>query len=131
MPSIKDARRTQSDDSPEQRMLETLRSGLRSRDAALLASLYHKGVEFRIVNRNNPPSRPLVLNGRDAVRRMLEDLCAREMTHEVIRSVAGADSIAYGIECRYPDGCQVIGLNLATVKDGLIVSEISVDCWDE
>ena len=66
-----------------------------------------------------------------AVQEMFADLCSREMTHEVVNAVAGANAIAYVIRCRYPDGCNVIGLYNATLRDGRIVSEISVDCWDE
>jgi hypothetical protein len=131
MASAKDVQRARPGVSPEQAILDALRSGYRARDPAAIASLYHDDVEYRAVNRNNPPSKPLVMRGREAVRRLLDDLCAREMTHEVVRSVAGAGSIAYSIECRYPDGCLVVGAYLATVKDGRIVSELSVDCWDE
>jgi hypothetical protein len=62
---------------------------------------------------------------------MFADMCAREMTHRLTRTMAGDGSIAYSIFCQYPDGCQVVGLNMATLLDGRIASEISVDCWDE
>ena len=117
--------------SPEEALLETIRAGYRGRDAAKVMSTYADNVECTIVNRNNPPSKPMVLRGRDAVKRMVEDLCAREMTHEISRVVVGRGSIAYRGECRYPDGCNVVGIYMATVADGRIVSEFSVDCWDE
>jgi hypothetical protein len=53
------------------------------------------------------------------------------MTHEIVRMVSGPGSLAYRVNCRDPDGCNVVGVYLATVKDGRIVSEFSVDCWDE
>jgi hypothetical protein len=131
MASSKDVPSSRPGVSPEHALVEALRSGYRSRDPALIAGLYHADVEYRVINRNNPPSKPLVVRGREAVRRMLDDLCNREMTHEVVRSVVGAGSIAYSLECRYPDGCLVVGAYLATVKDGRIASEMSIDCWDE
>jgi hypothetical protein len=112
-------------------VLEAIRSGYERRDAKLLASVYAEDAQYTIVNRNNPPSRPLVLRGRDAVRRMFEDLCAREMTHRIERRVIGADSIAFSNHCQYPDGCKVVALNIATLRDGRIAAELSADCWDE
>jgi hypothetical protein len=117
--------------SLEDALIETIRAGYRARDAAKVMSAYADNVECTIVNRNNPPSKPMVLRGRDAVKRMVEDLCAREMTHEISRIVVGRGSIAYRIECRYPDGCNVVGIYMATVVEGRIASEFSVDCWDE
>jgi ketosteroid isomerase-like protein len=117
--------------SPEESALEALRAGYRERDAAKVLSVYADDVEATIVNRNNPPSRPLVLRGRAALRKMVEDICSREMTHGISATIAADGSLAYRVECRYPDGCNVTGLYMATVKDGLIVREFSIDCWDE
>lgn len=119
------------DRSAEEALLETIRSGYRERDVAKVLSAYAEDIESTIVNRNNPPSRPLVLRGRPALRRMVEDICSREMTHGVRDMIVGDGSLAYRVECRYPDGCNVVGLYMATVKDRLIVREFSVDCWDE
>ncbi len=131
MATAKDLKGPRADPSPEAAVLAAIRTGFHQRDAALLASLYDDDVEYTIINRNTPPSKPLVLRGRKAVQDMFAELCAREMTHEVVNAVAGTNAIAYGVRCRYPDGCNVIGLYNATLKDGRIVSEISVDCWDE
>jgi ketosteroid isomerase-like protein len=129
--STKDLSRARASGSAEEAVLEALRSGFRDRDAARVASVYADDVVSTIVNRNNPPSRPLVLRGRDAVTRMVEDLCSREMTHQISRVVVGDGSLAYRVECRYPDGCNVVGMYMATVEGGRIVKEFSVDCWDE
>jgi hypothetical protein len=127
----RDLKQPRTGASPEEELLETIRAGYRSRDARKVLSAYADDVECTIVNRNNPPSKPLMLRGRDALKRMVDDLCSREMTHEISRVVVGRGAIAYRIECRYPDGCNVVGLYMAEVKDGRIVSEFSVDCWDE
>ena len=129
--STKDLTRARARLSPEEAALEAIRSGYRERDVAKVMSAYAKDVESTIVNRNNPPSRPLVLRGHAALRRMVEDICSREMTHGMHGAVAADGTIAYRVDCRYPDGCNVVGLYMATVKDGLIVREFSVDCWDE
>jgi ketosteroid isomerase-like protein len=129
--SAKTVDRARASGSPEETALEALRAGYRARDAAKVLGVYAEDVEATIVNRNNPPSRPLVLRGRAALGRMVEDICSREMTHTINETIAGGGSLAYRVECRYPDGCKVIGLYMATLKDGLIVREFSIDCWDE
>ena len=121
----------QAGGSPEEAVLAAIREGLHKRDPAMLGGVYADDVEYTIINRNNPPSKRLVLRGRKAVQEMFAELCAREMSHKVMNPVAGANAIAYSIHCSYPDGCNVVGLYNATLRDGRIVSEISVDCWDE
>jgi hypothetical protein len=115
----------------EAMLLEAIRAGYRDRDVAKVMSAYAEHAECTIVNRNNPPSRPLLLRGHAALRGMIADICSREMTHGIRDSVVGEGALAYRIECTYPDGCNVVGLYMATVKDGLIVREFSIDCWDE
>lgn len=117
--------------SAEDTVLEALRTGYRNRDPAQVLSAYAENVECTIVNRNNPPSRPLVLRGRAELKRMVDDICSREMTHQIVRTLVAKGSLAYRVECRYPDGCNVVGLYMANVEGGRIVSEFSVDCWDE
>ena len=101
--------------APTQAVLEAIRSGYRNRDVAKVMSAYAEDVEATIVNRNNPPSRPLVLRGRPALHRMIEDICSREMTHAIGGVVVGDGALCYRVECRYPDGCNVVGLYMATV----------------
>ena len=131
MDSNKDRQHSPSGNIEERAVLDAIRKGYQGRDAEQLASLYAEDVEFIICNRNNPPAKRLVLRGREAVRRMFGDMCAREMTHEIRNTTVGEGSIAFSAHCQYPDGCQVVGINIATLKNGRIVSEISVDCWDE
>ena len=129
--TAKDAKRGTSTASSPEALIEMLREGYRSRDPALVASAYAENVESTIVNRNNPPSRPMVLRGRAAVEEMIRDICSREMTHDITQASIGEGSMAYRVECRYPDGCRVEAIYLSTLSGGRIVSEFSIDCWDE
>jgi ketosteroid isomerase-like protein len=122
---------THPDATAAQAVMDALCAGFRLRDAGRLAALYREDVEFVVVNRNNPPSKRLVIHGREGVRRLFEDMCSREMTHDVSRMIVSPGSIAFATTCNYPDGCCVMGISLATVVDGLISREFSVDCWDE
>jgi len=110
---------------------ETLKRGLEGRDAQLAASVYADDVEFLIVNRNYPPSNPLLRKGRAAVLAMYRDICSREMMHKVTSIVVGPEGFAIRESCQYPDGGRVLGHMIAEMRDGKIVRQFNVDCWDE
>jgi hypothetical protein len=110
---------------------ETLKRGLIARDADLAGSVYADDVELVIVNRNYPPSQPLVRRGRAAALDLWKDICAREMTHSVTVTVVGENSFAIRESCMYADGGRVVGHVIAELRDGRIVRHFSVDCWDE
>src|SRR5471030_2596910 len=103
--SAKKLKRLQLTGAEEEAVLEAIRSGYKDRDAALLTSVYDDNAEYTIVNRNNPPAKRLVLRGREAIRRMFEDMCSREMTHQFANTMVGEGAIAYSTLCQYPDGC--------------------------
>ena len=92
---------------------------------------YAEDVEFIIVNRNYPPSNPLLRKGRAAVLAMYQDLCSREMMHKVTSIVVGPEGFAIRESCQYPDGARVLGHVIAEMRDGKIVRQFNVDCWDE
>ena len=96
-----------------------------------MAAAYADDAECTIVNRNNPPSHPLVIRGRAALLELLRDVCSREMTHDIVDAVVGEETLSYRVDCRYPDGCRVFAIYLSTLRGGRIVREFSIDCWDE
>jgi ketosteroid isomerase-like protein len=110
---------------------EAWQRGTDRRDPDLLANLYTQDCEHVIINRNSPPSRPTVLKGRDAMRKMFADVFAREMTHCLENVVIGEDRMAFHKSCQYPDGTRVVLLTIAELRDGKIFRETAVDCWDE
>ncbi len=110
---------------------ETLKCALLGRDAELAGTVYADDVELVIVNRNYPPSKPLVLHGREAALDLWRDLCGREMTHSVTATVVGDGGFAIRESCSYADGARIVAHLIAELRDGLIVRHLSVDCWDE
>ena len=124
-------KRAEPPHSTEQQVFDALCAGYRRREPRRIVDLYADDAEVTIINRNNPPSKRLILRGREALQRMYEDLCAREMTHRLECAAVTAGMIAYSVHCHYPDGCDVIGMNHATVVDGRIVRELNLSCWDE
>jgi hypothetical protein len=127
----RELRRDTEAGSTPQRLLDEIREGYRARDAARIAAAYADDAECTIVNRNNPPSHPMVIRGRAELLDMLRDICSREMTHEIVEFGVAASTLSYRVECRYPDGCKVVGIYHSTVRDGRIAREYSIDCWDE
>ena len=68
-----------------------LRRGIEERDAATLLGLYAEDAELQVVDRNDQPSHPKIIRGRDAIGEYFADVCGRDMTHKVERLVVGDD----------------------------------------
>ena len=107
-----------------------LRRGFAQHDAGALASLYAPDAVVEIADANNPPSRPSRLEGRDAIRTQLEDVLARDMTHELDIVAVGDGAVGYSLRCAYPDGTRVLCVSTAQLRDGKIVREVGVQAWD-
>jgi hypothetical protein len=110
---------------------ETLKRAIITRDADLAASVYAQDAELVVINRNYPPSRPLILRGYPAALDLWRDICGKEMTHSITATVIGQDGFAIRESCAYADGGRVVGHVIAELRNGLIVRHLSVDCWDE
>jgi ketosteroid isomerase-like protein len=110
---------------------ETLARALEERNAELAASLYADDAEFIVINRNFPPSNPLVCKGLAAILEFYDDIFSREMSHKMTRKVIGENSIAMSEACLYPDGCRVVSHGMADLQDSKIRRQVNVDCWDE
>ena len=110
---------------------EDLRRGIEQRDADLLASLYAPDAELRIVDRNNPPSSPLELRGKEEITEYLHDVFCREMEHHVENEIVGEGRIAFNVACGYPDGTRVFSAESYDLSGGKIVRQVKVQAWDE
>jgi hypothetical protein len=104
---------------------------IEGRDPTLLISLYREDCEHVLINRNAPPSRPVVLRGRAAVAAMWEEDCGRDMTHRVESIITTGDRLAFYMTCQYPDGTRVASMGSAELADGGILRETTIECWDE
>jgi ketosteroid isomerase-like protein len=108
-----------------------LKRAIESRDAAAQVAMYAPDAEVIVVDKEHTPSNPQVLKGIDAIRGLIQDVCARDMTHEVTRTISGPDGVAYTLRCRYPDGTRVYCATLLEVRDGRIVRQEGAQAWDE
>jgi hypothetical protein len=108
-----------------------IKQAIESRDGGLLTSLYAEKATLRIIDRNNPPSRPREIKGRAAIGTFWDDICSRAMTHEVAFSAAEDDRLAFSQACTYPDGAKVFCLAMIELKGGEIEHQTVVQAWDE
>jgi len=110
---------------------EALRRSIEQRDLEALVDLYADDAEYQRIDRNSPPSSPMVVRGKEAIAEYWRDVLGREMTHRVQDEVVGEERIAFSDACQYPDGMRVLGAENLEVRAGEIVRHVSVQAWDE
>lgn len=110
--------------------VEALARAIESRDAAGQLAAYSPEAELVLIDSDNPPSRPRIVHGTDALNTYLQDVCDRDMAHEVRAVVADDERIAFEVACRYPDGTRVLCLCIADVSGGRITRQHQVQAWD-
>lgn len=110
---------------------EVLRRAYEERDAELATSLYADDAEVRVIDRNNPPSSPFELHGKEEIGDYLRDAVSRDIKHHIENEVIGEDRVAFNVACEYPDGNRVFCAGILEVRDGKIVRDVSVQAWDE
>ena len=108
-----------------------IKAAIETRDGRALAGFYADHAVAKIVDRNNPPSRPREIKGRAAIAAFWDDICSRAMTHRVDVSIAEADRLAFTQACAYPDGAKVLCIAIVRLEDGLIAEQTIVQAWDE
>ena len=59
---------------------ESLRRAMEQGDADRLLALYHDDAEMQIVDRSQPPSTPMRLQGKPAIEQFWRDVCSRDMS---------------------------------------------------
>ena len=108
-----------------------IKQAIERRDGRTLASFYADDAMLRVIDRNNPPSRPREIKGKSAIDTFWDDICSRAMIHKVDASVAEGDRIAFTQVCTYPDGAKVLCLAMLDLKGGKIAQQTVVQAWDE
>jgi ketosteroid isomerase-like protein len=108
-----------------------LKQAIEARDGRRLASFYSDDALLRIVDRNNPPSKPRDVRGRTAIGVFWEDICSRAMTHHVDTGIAEDNRIAFTQACAYPDGMKVFCIAICDLTGGKIAHQTVVQAWDE
>ena len=110
--------------------LADLKRAIEGRDAKTLAGFYADDALLRIIDRDNPPSRPRELRGRPAIAAYYDDVCGRAMTHRIESGVANGEALAFTQACSYPDGTKVFCSAMLDIANGKIVRQTAVQAWD-
>ena len=108
-----------------------LKQALETSKADMLLDLYADDARMVIVDRDRPPSAPLVVDGKAKISEFWRDVCARDMTHKVTHAAVGGDRVSFVEECLYPDGCRVMSAMTLGLRDGRIVDHLTIQAWDE
>jgi hypothetical protein len=111
--------------------LATFCTAAESRDVETQLSMYAPDAVVTIADRVNQPGAPQVLHGRGEITRWLQDICARDMTHQVQHRVADPTGAAFSEACRYPDGTNVLCATVLRLSAGQIAEQTVVQAWDE
>jgi ketosteroid isomerase-like protein len=111
--------------------LEALRRAHEEHDLKLMVDLYAEDAVLRRIDRNNPPSSPVELRGKEQIADYWRDIFERNITHRVEDAAAGEDRVAFNVACEYADGTKVLAAENLEVRDGKIVRKVSVQAWDE
>ena len=124
--------KTKSKSSPRPKPVTVagLKRAIEGRKASALAGLYAEDAIVKVIDRDNPPSKPRSLKGRSAIAAYFDDLCGRDMTHEVEAGVAMGNRLAFTQSCAYPDGTKVFCSTMIDLKGGKIVGQVVVQAWD-
>jgi hypothetical protein len=108
-----------------------LKQAIEGRDGRMLSGFYADDALVRVIDRNNPPSRPRDIRGRAAIAAFWDDICSRAMTHKVDTTVSEGDRMVFTQDCAYPDGTRVFCIAALELRDGLIARQTVVQAWDE
>lgn len=107
-----------------------LKRAIEGRKASAFAGFYRDDAVLRVIDRDNPPSQPRDLHGRDAIASYFADVCGRDMTHKVEGGVAAGNRLAFSQSCAYPDGTKVFCSAMVELKGGKIARQTVVQAWD-
>ena len=70
-------------------------NAIENRDGRQLANMYADDAVLRVVDRDNPPSKPREIRGKAAITAYWDDVCGRTMTHKVEEAVAAGDRLPF------------------------------------
>ena len=94
-------------------------------------SLYTDDAWVRIVDRNNTPSSPRELHGKEEIDEYLRDVFSRDMTHQLEREITSKDRAAFNVACQYPDGVRVLAAESMELREGKVAEQVELVAWDE
>jgi hypothetical protein len=108
-----------------------IKEAMETRDGHALAGFYAENAVLSIIDKHNPPSKPRELVGKAAISAFWNDVCSREMDHNIDATVADGNRIALTETCAYPDGTRVFCAAMIDIAGRHIVRQTMIQAWDE
>jgi hypothetical protein len=110
--------------------IAALKRAIEGRKGAAFAGFYADDAVVQFIDRDNPPSKPHSIQGKDAIVSYFADVCGRDMTHKIEAGVATGNRLAFTQSCAYPDGTKVFCSAMVDLKGGKIARQVIVQAWD-
>jgi ketosteroid isomerase-like protein len=107
-----------------------LKRAVEGRKADALSAMYADDAVMHVIDRDNPPSKPRKLEGRQQIAAFHADVCGRDMTHRIESGIATGNRLAFTQSCAYPDGVKVFCSAMIELKGGKIARQTVVQAWD-
>jgi ketosteroid isomerase-like protein len=107
-----------------------IKQAIEGRDGTRLPTFYADDAVVRVIDRNNPPSKPREIRGRQAISEYFADVCGRDMVHKVDVILTEGDRLAFTQNCMYPDGARVLCAAFIEFGGRQIVRQTIVQAWD-
>jgi ketosteroid isomerase-like protein len=85
-----------------------IKHAIETRNANMLSKLYTDDATLRVIDYNNPPSKPHEVRGRNAITTFWDDICGRAMTHKIDINATEGDRLTFSQSCTYPGGQGVL-----------------------
>ena len=89
--------------------IAALKRAIETRDARTMAAFYADDALLRIIDCDNPPSKPRELAGKRAIVAYYDDVCSRAMTHSMESGVADGERAGLEAAVRAHDRAHVHG----------------------
>ncbi|MXP62990.1 nuclear transport factor 2 family protein [Roseomonas sp. M0104] len=110
--------------------IETLKRALEGRDNRALSEFYADDATLIVMSKDSPPRSPRTISGRTAISAYYDEVCRRDMKHELVAGVADDSHLAFTEACAYPDGTRVFCSAMAELLEGKIKRQTNVQVWD-
>ncbi|MGQ3211476.1 MAG: nuclear transport factor 2 family protein [Shinella sp.] len=107
-----------------------IKQAIEGRDGKLLPTFYADDAVVRVIDRDNPPSKPREVRGQQAISEYFADVCGRDMIHKVDIILTEGDRLAFTQNCMYPDGARVFCAAFIEFGGSRIVRQTIVQAWD-
>ena len=88
-------------------LIASPRQAIETRDSRAMRGFYAENARMRIIERDDPLSRPQEVVGRSAIAAYFDDVCGRTMTHKLESACVEGGRLAFTQARAYPDGTRV------------------------